>query len=294
MFKYLISIKSHKLDKGETAALKRDEVGGIVLYGKNILTDEQIRKLIKDIKTVRESCLVAVDEEGGIVSRFSHIFPSLSQAYLSAQREFDFLTLNASRFYNERAKFLKSLGVDINLAPVADIAFDEFSALFKRSYGSDPQKVANLVVLCIQQQKRESLLSCVKHFPGLGRTTVDSHQETPRIDVSFEDWKLSDTIPFKAAVNAGVEAVLVGHCLYPQIDSKVTSISDVWINRLLRKDLGFGGLVIIDDIRMSGFPLEEGRREEVEKTFADLGVSFVIDTEYLEDTSEGPKVRKIT
>lgn len=285
MFKYLVSTKSYKLDREEVAALKRNEVGGIVLYGKNVLTGEQMRKLIEEIKAVKKSCLVAVDEEGGIVSRFSHLFPSLSQTYLGAQRGLDFLKPDVGRFYRERAKFLKSLGIDINLAPVADVALDTHSALFKRSYGRDPQKVAEFVSLCVLQQREESLISCVKHFPGLGRTRIDSHQKVPRIEISLGDWKREEMIPFKAAVDAGAGAVLVGHALYPQVDDKISSLSDVWINQILRKNLGFGGLLVIDDIRMNGFPLKENGRGEVEKAFADLAVDFVIDTEYLGNLS---------
>lgn len=279
MLKYFVRLDSHKLNPFEEGLLAKNEVGGVVLYARNILNEPRVRELIESIKKINKSLLVAVDEEGGSVSRLNHLFPSTSQPYLA--------TLSGGQIrdhYSRRSIFLKGLGFDVNLAPVVDIASDEFSALYKRSYGPNPEIVSRTARICIEEQKKTELLSCVKHFPGLGGSRVDSHSETPEFDLGLVDWEKIEGKVFRECVEAGVELVMLGHGVYPKIDGQIASLSPFWINEVLRSKLGFEGKIITDDLDMRGFPQE--KVDSAKEIYRNLKVDYVIYTTYGRDEED--------
>jgi len=244
---FLVSLKGPQLSKNEAFLLEKPNVLGVVLYGKNILSVNTTLKLIKQIKGVKKGLKICVDEEGGLVSRFSHLFPSYSQPYCT--------TINirkAKEHYKKRAGFLKTMGIDINFAPVVDISSDEMSFMYKRSYGADIEKIIELSRICVQEQSEAEISSCIKHFPGHGRTKIDSHQETPIINVSLEEWGKNEGKIFQALINLNIEYIMVSHLLYPKVDNKIAPTSDFWIKHILQDKLGFKGKVVIDDICMRG------------------------------------------
>lgn len=149
----------------------------------------------------------------------------------------------------ERAKFLAQFGFDINFAPVADVAFRPDSAMASRSFGSDPRLVADKVQAVVRGSRSGRVVGAAKHFPGHGRTSVDSHQAIPVVDISRKDWLASDALPFASAIKAGVEMIMMGHLAYTQWDTRMTSLSPVAV-KALRKDLGFRGIIVTDDLGM--------------------------------------------
>ena len=177
--RYFISLSSTKISDSEAKILRSNYLAGVVLFGKNIASYKTTKKFITEIKSVNKDLLVAVDEEGGIVSRFSHLIPNFSQPYCST------LSLGeVKKYYNFRSRFLKEIGIDINFAPVVDLVFNENAYMYKRSYIGNIAKVIELSKVCIEEQRKAGLASCIKHFPGHGRSVEDSHKGLPVINIT--------------------------------------------------------------------------------------------------------------
>lgn len=259
MVKFLISLSGTELAKDEVRLLSQKAVGGVVLYGRNILSQETTRRLIDDIKSLNHSLLVCIDEEGGLVSRIQHFFPNYSQPYCGL-----ISYAEVRDYYRKRSVILKALGVDINLAPVVDIAIKERSVMYKRAFGPSVEKVVELSRICIEEQKRAGISSCLKHFPGHGRVSADSHEETPFIEGDFSTWNDIEGRIFRDLISSGVDYVMIGHLVYRDIDKDVATYSSFWVNTVLRKQLGFTGKVVSDDLSMKGLP-ELGVKELTEK-----------------------------
>lgn len=244
---YFISLKSTKVSEKEKVLLGKQEVCGVVLFGVNILSLETTKAFIAEIKAVKPNIKIAIDEEGGIVSRLSHLMANYSQPYIAT------LQINEVReYYKTRSLFLKELGIDINFAPVVDVSLSEDSYIYKRSYGSDPDKIIELARICIEEQQNAGILSCVKHFPGHGRATDNSHVKLPVVNISQHEWNDLELKVFQVIIENGVEYVMVGHLLFPQINSEISSVSNYWINKVLKEQLHFKGKVVSDDICMRG------------------------------------------
>src|SRR3989337_2984478 len=175
---YFVSVASRRLGRKENDILQKPNVTGVVLFSQNIGSYVSTGSLIKEIKSVKSELKIAVDEEGGAgFSRFAHLFPSFSQPYIST------LSVQAAReHYRVKSEFLRDLGIDINLAPVVDLAPDDNSYMYKRSFGNDQGKIIELSLICLEQQRHAGVESCLKHFPGHGFTSVDSHENLPSID----------------------------------------------------------------------------------------------------------------
>ena len=234
-------------------------VGNAVLYGANVArgdADGGFSRAARLTAALREACsseipmLVSIDVEGGTVVRF-HWKPWPSSARTlgtrgdtEAARE-QFLTIGRA---------LLETGINMNLAPVLDVAPDP-SATFlgTRIISSDAQVAADIGAAIIQGLHDAGCLSTAKHFPGHGGTAADSHATTPVVDKSAGELRAYDLQPFAAAVEAGVDVVLVAHISYPALDAEnIATLSSAVITDLLRGELGFTGIVMSDDFRMGG------------------------------------------
>ena len=270
--KYFISLEFTKVTPKESELLNRSVVGGVVLFGKNILSYQTTKKFISEIKSINSDLKIGIDEEGGLVSRITHLLPSLSQPYCST------LTVSEVReYYKKRSNFLRDLGIDLNFAPVVDISLDENSYIYKRSYGSDINKIIELSTTCIEEQRKAGLMSCIKHFPGHGRSTIDSHEKLPVLKISLREWQNTEMKIFEHIIKKGVEYVMVGHLLFPKINKEVSSISPYWIKDILKNKLGFKGRVISDDLCMKGF--RESAKDVSVGLMEKAGIDDVIVTE---------------
>jgi beta-N-acetylhexosaminidase len=147
---------------------------------------------------------------------------------------------------------LASLGITMNLAPVADILLHlENRVIGKRSFGRDPQLIREMVAASIEGLQGEGVAACAKHFPGHGATETDSHEALPTLERSREEMAGAELIPFHGAVGANVAAIMTGHLLCPALDPKLpATLSSSVIGGLLRKELGFEGILISDDLLM--------------------------------------------
>lgn len=241
---------------GSVNLMQEYSIGNVMLYGWNTDTFSQTKALIDNINSHNPSkipLLIGIDLEGGSVTRFPQQWhPSLNSAQTLGKAN------DPQRVYNQYKRIgdqLRDIGININFAPVLDIARNPSSTfLGKRMFGSDPEKVSKLIPEAIRGLHDAGIASLGKHFPGHGETATDSHDKLPVLKATLEEMENYSLIPFKAAVDAGVDAMLVAHLSYPNVDSEyITSVSPTVITGILRDELGFNGVVFSDDLRMGGF-----------------------------------------
>ncbi len=228
--------------------LRATKPGGVLFVGPNIGTPDQLASFVAAIKATNPDMppLVTVDQEGGPVTRVPGD-PVPGAAVLGQETDRDVEA--GSRV---RSELLDDYGFDVNFAPVADVAFEQTSSMADRSFGSDPETVARKVAAVVAGGMGTNVIGAAKHFPGHGRAILDSHYALPRLDVSYAEWLRTDALPFKAAIAAGVPAIMLGHLQFANWDGwgdDAASFSPVAV-RALREDLGFDGVIVTDDLGM--------------------------------------------
>lgn len=227
------------------------QVGGIILFKRNIASPQQVAELIRVCQKLALEAsgyplLVAVDQEGGPVQRFREPFPEMPSArQFGLAGDLAAVTAAARRVAAE----LRALGVNINLAPVLDVPRTPDCPLWERSYSTDPEQVARFGLAAVQGYREGGVLPVVKHFPGLGATVLDSHLDLPTVAGGAVHQDL-DLLPFRRAVSAGVPAVMCAHVLVPAWDALPASLSRVATTTILRQQWGFPGLTFTDDLEM--------------------------------------------
>ena len=225
--------------------------GGIILFRPNIQDQKQVETLCREAQELAASqglppLFIAVDQEGGTVARlrgpdFTE-FPGNDHI-----RTLD----HAERFARITARELAACGINMNLAPVLDIAWDGESIMKKRAFPGDEVQVAELGCQVIESLQNEGIMAVAKHFPGIGRTVLDSHFTLPTLDMDLEGLEAADMVPFKRAMDKGVTGVMLSHIFFPQLDSEwQASLSPAIAKDLLRGKLGYSGLTLTDDLDM--------------------------------------------
>jgi beta-N-acetylhexosaminidase len=244
----MIAIPDQYLSQNTIDFLNKYQISGVILMGSNIYNETQTKQLVADLHSKPDHRVaVAVDQEGSPVARI--FWEKHAQENASQLGKADNLD-QIKRINLERAQELHKLGIDLNFAPVADLAYGG-SWITSRSFGSDPQQVSAMVITAVSAQEQGGVMPTVKHYPGLGRTGVDSHLDLPVVNASKEQLEATDLLPFKAAIKANVPAVMVGHVLYTQLDPDYpASISSKILNGELRGTENFKGLIITDDMKM--------------------------------------------
>ncbi len=237
-------------------------VSGIILFKKNIEAPAQLREMIQSVQRYAAACkrdpvFVAVDQEGGVVARlrkpFFTEFPGNPHIKTSAQ---------ARRFAQVTASELRSVGINMNMAPVLDVVPAGFSGVMAdRSFGSDPVQVSRLGRTIIAVFQENGILAVAKHFPGMGRAEKDPHAHATTLEASLSEMESSDLIPFKDAVAAGVSGVMLSHLIYKGLDPQwPASLSRGIASDLLQRRMGFPGIVFTDDLDMGAieghYPVE--------------------------------------
>lgn len=228
-------------------------VGGLILFARNIKSPEQIKALCKSAQQFAEACrlpplFIAIDQEGGQVARLRKpLFKEFAgNPSITDKKE-------AETFAAECAEALVQLRINMNFAPVMDVVPPNYNSIMKeRAFCGSPAVVAMLGCTIINTLQAKGIMAVAKHFPGIGRTQLDSHLELPVLDAAFEMIETSDLIPFKEACGKGVAGIMLSHILYKKIDPDwPASLSPKIAKTLLRKNLGFQGLVMTDDLDMN-------------------------------------------
>lgn len=238
--------------------------GGYVLFAKDFEnhTKESIKEeLDNDQRVSKYPLILAVDEEGGVVTRVSRFKEFRDEKFASNQDIYNtggYELLEETE--KEKAELLLSLGLNTNLAPVSDVSVDENDFIYSRSFGQDATKTAEFVKNMVTYANDAGINSCLKHFPGYGNN-VDTHTGISIDERSYENFLENDFLPFKAGIEAKVPSILVSHNIINAIDSNYpASLSSKVINEL-RNTLGFSGIIMTDDLAMDAVKsyVEDGK-----------------------------------
>jgi len=227
--------------------------GGFILFKSNIANFEQTRKLLTDIKKIGEiPTMIAVDQEGGKVQRLDERVGFKKHPDMSEIGK----TLDTNIAYELGSKIgkeLKSIGVDMNMAPVLDIFSNPDNRVIgNRAFSSDSDIVKKIAIAYAEGLSSEKIIPIGKHFPGHGDTETDSHVDLPIINKSLEELKMLELIPFIEAVRKNIPGLMVAHIAVPKItyDNIPSSLSKIMITNLLRMDMGYNGLIMPDSLKM--------------------------------------------
>ncbi|KPI19129.1 glycoside hydrolase family 3 domain protein [Actinobacteria bacterium OV450] len=221
------------------------------LFGRNIDSPEQLTALTARLRAERDDVLVAIDEEGGDVTRLEVRGGSSFPGNLALGAVDDTaLTRDVAR---ELGRRLAECGVNLNWAPSADVNSNPDNPVIGvRSFGADTHLAARHTAAYVEGLQAAGVAACTKHFPGHGDTNVDSHHALPRIDVDLDTLQARELVPFKAAIGAGSKAVMSAHILVPALDpTRPATLSPQILTGLLRKELGYEGLIVTDGMEMN-------------------------------------------
>lgn len=245
----LVGVPGTRIDT-TSRDLVRGGIGGVILYGPNIVDAGQVRALVEALQDEAEVPLaIAVDEEPGRVARFATagVLPATPTARALGGRSATFVRSTARAI----GRGLRDLGITVDLAPVLDVtSASALGVIGDRSFGSDPAAVARAGTAFLDGLDAAGITAVAKHFPGHGETTVDSHTSLPKVTASLATLRRRALPPFEAAIADGVPAIMLGHLLVPAIDASLPASLSRRVVRMLRGDLGFDGLVVTDDLYM--------------------------------------------
>lgn len=240
-------------DTGAVEAVSQYKLGGYILFGRDFKdkTAEQVRNDISSYQSASGvPLLIGTDEEGGTVVRassnpnlFSH--RGLSPQALFAEGGMDSIIQDT----RQKSVTLLGLGVNVNLAPVADVSTDPNDFIYDRSFGQDAQATAEYVSNVVKTMDAEGIGSVLKHFPGYGNN-VDTHTGVAIDERPYETFQTSDYLPFTAGIQAGADAVLVSHNVMSCVDNQLPASLSPAVHNELRSTLGFQGVIMTDDLAM--------------------------------------------
>lgn len=248
----VMGIEGLAASEEELALVSDPGVGGVILFSRNYQNPEQLWRLTSELRRAaalagRPPLLVMVDQEGGSVVRLGPPFMEAPDFKDKAKEGVKGLLA----YGRAMARELEAAGVNWNLAPVLDVHLIPGGIMETRSLGSDPRQVAKLGRAFINGLHQGGCLACAKHFPGLGRTLADTHQERTRVGLSRQELEKVELVPFVEAMVAGVDGVMVSHAVYEDLDPyQPASLSAVVVQGLLRSQLGWRGVVLSDDLEM--------------------------------------------
>lgn len=249
----MLDLEGSSLTSDERQLLQKDAVGGVILFARNIQSATQVRTLCDDIRQVRPDLLIAVDQEGGRVQRIKEGVTRLPPMALLGQRyqqdtaEGLALTRDAGWLLGME---MAACGLDITFAPVLDVDGGSSSVIGDRSFGQQPQQVAELGQALIQGLHDAGMAAVGKHFPGHGSVAEDSHIALPVDERPLNAIKQHDLVPFNQLANV-LDGVMPAHVIYPVFDHRPAGFSPAWLG-MLRESLNFKGCIFSDDLSMTG------------------------------------------
>jgi len=254
----MIGLPGGELDDVTVERVRRLAPGGVILFARNLDSAAQTTALLGQLRDlVPHPLLCALDQEGGRVSRLERwVGPTPTAQTLSGKGEETIL-----RFGRATARGLHSLGFNLDFAPVVDLCKpDTTNGIGNRSFGTDPARASVLAGAFLTGLQGEGVAGCLKHFPGLGPTSVDSHEQLPTAERDADDLRRLDLLPYRR-LGPRAASVMVGHGHYPGLDASPglpATLSSSIVNGLLREEIGFRGLVVSDDLEMGAVaPLDE-------------------------------------
>lgn len=267
----MVGMDGFSVEEDARKIIEEDQVGGVILFRQNIENAEQLLRLTNKLKETNQKnpfpLFISVDEEGGRVSRMPkemNKIPTNQIIGTANNPEFSF------QIGKIIAQLIKAFGFNMNFAPVLDIHSNPNNPVIgDRSFGPNPEVVSRLGIQTMQGMQRKHILSVIKHFPGHGDTSVDSHVQLPVVHHDLERLKNVELLPFAEAIKNQADMIMTAHILLPQIDPLYpATLSTKIISNLLRKQLKFNGVVITDDMTMGAieknFDLEKAAVQAIQ------------------------------
>jgi len=260
----IAGFEGKKLDDETKRMIREDRIGGVILYADNVSGVHGTVRLVNQLKAANAGnpvpLFISTDQEGGRVSRLPDAFAAMPSSRAVGRKGDPKL---ARQMGSLLARELRATGFNMNFAPVLDIDSNPDNPVIgDRSFGRSAKIVAELGLAEMDGISKGGVISVVKHFPGHGDTSVDSHLDLPVLRKSSEQLAALEWIPFQAAVKAGADAVMVAHILFPRIDPNApASLSDIIVGKQLRGQMNYDGVVMTDDLTMGAITKQYGLAE---------------------------------
>ena len=265
----VVGFEGHRVTDSLENFLKQWELGGVILFKRNIESFDQVRELNLEIDRLATAApIVSVDHEGGRVFRLPDpftTFPPMRAVGEACLREG---TGQAAEEVGKIfARELRAAGFNLDYAPVLDVDSESANPIIgDRAFSSDPEAAADAALSFWKGLEAEGVRGCGKHFPGHGATKEDSHLTLPVIDKPEKELVLCEWVPFVKAIRAGIPLIMTAHVLYSALDKEwPATLSEKILQGLLRKRMGYQGLIISDDFFMEGIAAKWGMEEAVER-----------------------------
>ena len=258
----ILDIASPELDAHDRRRLAHPLTGGVILFGRHWQNRQQLTRLVAEIKSIREDLLVCVDHEGGRVQRFrtdgfTHLPPMRHYGELW-MRDALLATDAATAAGYVLAAELRACGVDLSFTPVLDLDHGPSTVIGDRAFHRDPRVVAVLAKSLMHGLLLAGMANCGKHFPGHGAVAADSHVAIPVDKRSRKAILADDARPYDW-LSTSLQAVMPAHVIYPRVDALPAGYSSIWLQDVLRGQLGFNGAIFSDDLSMEGGRYLNGR-----------------------------------
>jgi len=271
---FITGIQGHYLTDDEVKFISENDIGGVILFDRNFESIGQVGELVNSIQELNKEnpLFIALDYEGGRVQRFrkslSVIPPMLEVGQLGSPK----LCYEIGEIMAEE---IKAIGVNLNLAPCCDIFSQKNNKVIgDRAFGKDHETVSKFVTSMVRAFQNAGVIACAKHFPGHGPTSKDSHFELPVVKKKLDDIHQEDIQPFIKAIKSRVEMIMMAHLLVDDIDEKLPTSLSPQAHKILRKELGFKGVIISDDMDMKAITDNFGLFEAT-KMALDSGTDIV-------------------
>ncbi|AKX51886.1 beta-hexosaminidase [Thiopseudomonas alkaliphila] len=273
----IVDVAGTWLTAEDRQLLRQPEVAGIILFARNIESPAQVRDLCRSVRQVRADLLITVDQEGGRVQRLRRDTVALPAMGRLGELAFHSQTSVNPAQAAEQLKAVQQLatacgwlmatevlnaGIDFSFAPVLDVDYGRSQVIGARGFAHTPEQVTPLADAFIQGMAEAGMPAVGKHFPGHGWAEADSHVAIPYDERSLEQISQSDLQPF-AQLAPRLAGVMPAHVIYPQVDTQPAGFSSVWLQQVLRQQLGFTGVIFSDDLGMAGAQVAGGAAERV-------------------------------
>ncbi len=275
----MTSIKLQEVTDDMRALNSLYPVGGVILFGHNINDEAQLESFVSDIKKLKGSPLLAVDEEGGRVARIARNsnfnVPKIGSMASVAEKGDPQEAYNAGFTIGS---YLKKYGFDVDFAPVADVNTNPDNIVIgDRAFSDDPETAAPLVANYVKGLKDSGIIATLKHFPGHGDTHADTHFGYAATNKSWEEMLNCEMIPFKAGIDAGAMLIMTAHIAAPEVTGSdlPSTLSPVILQEKLRGELGYQGIIIADAMEMGAITNQFSNTEAALKAI-EAGVDILL------------------
>lgn len=244
----MIDLQGHDLCALDKEKIAHPNTGALILFARNYDNPEQIQALIKAIRAARKGeILIAVDQEGGRVQRFQQGFTRLPPAAAYARQP----ELAEAAGWLMASEVL-AVDVDFSFAPVLDVDCGVSEIIGNRSFAMAGEQAAELAGAFVKGMRAAGMAATGKHFPGHGAVALDSHLTLPVDARPLAEIRRKDLLPFQRLIEQGLEAIMPAHVVYPEVDELPAGFSKIWLQQILRGELGFDGAIFSDDLSMEG------------------------------------------